>query len=116
MAVVEQTNQNLTQSEGKEQEIQYRVFPEIQRYVNYEDKTIRVEIALPGVKKEDIKLKALPTWFHIEGKRGHMLYSGNKPFGAEVVPEKTTAKYESGLLTVFAKIKDPLEDATQIKL
>ena len=107
MAVVENTQNN---------EIHYRVYPDIYRRINHEEKTIEMEVSLPGTKKEDIKLKALPTWFHLEANRGKMQYSANQGWGYEIMPENTTAKYENGLLRIHATIRDPLEDAKVVAL
>ena len=63
-----------------------------------------------------ISLKVLPTWFNLTGTYGNMEYSANQSWGIEVVPEKTEAKYENGLLRITAKIKDPYEDAVELKL
>ena len=101
---------------GEQQKILYQVFPEISRRVEYKDFKVEVEISLPGVRKEDIILKALPTWFHITGRRGQMEYSANSAWGAEIVPEKTKAKYENGLLQILATIRNPMEDAKKLEL
>ncbi|MHA1518633.1 MAG: Hsp20/alpha crystallin family protein [Promethearchaeota archaeon] len=118
MALVEnkQSEAMQEQAEQKDNEIYYRVYPEMRRRINYKDKTVHFEAALPGVKKENIELKALSTWFHLIGSRGHMEYSANQSFGIEIVPEKTEAKYEEGLLHITAHIRDPLDDAKLIDL
>lgn len=118
MALVEnKQSQAMEEKEDQEKnEIYYRVFPEMKRQINYQDKSIKFEIALPGVKKENIELKALPTWFYLSGKRGHMEYAANQSFGVEIVPEKTEAKYEEGLLHITAHIRDPMDDAKQVEL
>lgn len=118
MALVENKNSQAMQeqAEQKDNEIYYRVYPEMRRRINYQNKTVHFEVSLPGVKKENIELKALSTWFHITGDRGHMQYSANQSFGMEIVPEKTEAKYEQGLLHITAHIRDPLDDAKQIEL
>jgi len=116
MAIVEHTSENVTNIKETEEEIYYRVFPDISQYTDKEGKKIIVEISLPGVKKEKILLKALPTWFHIEANRGNMQYAGNAPFNDEIIPDKTTAKYDNGLLTITAFVKDPNENAQVITL
>jgi HSP20 family molecular chaperone IbpA len=96
--------------------IYYRVYPDISRRISHEEKTVELEISLPGVHKEDIKLKALPTWFHLEARRGQMEYNANKSWGFEIIPENTTAKYENGLLKIHATIRDPFVDAKEVVL
>lgn len=118
MALMETSSKEIQNTENKEKETEYtyRVFPDISRRIDYDHNTIEVEVALPGVAKSAITLKALPEIFHIEGKREHMLYSGNYAWGAEVVPEKTTAKYEYGLLRIHAVIRNPMDDAKEVSL
>jgi len=104
--------------EDSEEITSYKIYPEIYRYINYGDKTVQIEVNLPGVKKEDIQLKTLPEWFHLTAKRPDINaeYTANYNFGVEIVPEKTTAEYFSGLLKIHAIIMDPLEKAKEVKL
>lgn len=113
----------MTMVEKKEGEMEeghkeptYRIYPDIYRHVNYAERKVEIEVSLPGVPKEQIDLKALPTWFHLTAKRpdDNVEYSANASFGAEIVPEKTTADYFSGLLKIHAHIRNPLDDAKEI--
>jgi len=104
MAVVEK-------SKNIEQEVRYRVYPDIDSQVDYQNRTIDIEIALPGAKKEDIHLKFLSDWFYVNAKRDEIEYSGSYNLGTTVVPEKTTAKYSNGLLKVHAVIANPMDSA-----
>jgi len=99
---------------GKESKTKYRVFPDIYRDIDYDNQTVEVEIALPGVSKENIALKALPGWFQISASRDEIEYCGNSGWGADIVPEKTTAEYKEGLLKIHAKIRNPLDDAKTV--
>jgi len=94
--------------------IRYRIYPDIDIHTDYDSRTIDIEIALPGVEKKDIDLKMLPTWFHIRAVRGEIEYAASYTFGVEVVPEKTSAKYEHGLLRVRAVIRNPMDEAKSI--
>lgn len=104
MAIVEK-------SKNTEQEVRYRVYPDIDSQVDYRNQTIDIEIALPGVAKEDINLKMLPEWFYVNAKRDEIEYSGSYNLGTTVIPEKTTAKYANGLLKVHAEIANPMDNA-----
>jgi len=109
---------NSLEKKNSEEANWYRLYPDISRYVNYSLKEIDIEINLPGVKKEDIILKVLPTWFHVEAKRkkDNIIYSADTNFGTEIVPTKTIAKYNNGLLIIKAYILDPLEKAKEVEL
>lgn len=99
-----------------EDEVLYQIFPDMKRRINYSQRVVEIEVALPGVGKDQIMLKVLPSWFNLTARRGQMQYAANSAFGAEVIPEKTQAKYDNGLLTIVAHIKNPLDSATEISL
>ena len=118
MAIAERETKNIdaVKPNEEEQECVYNVFPDMRRKINHENRTISFEVSLPGVKKENISLKVLPNFFHLHAKRGQLMYSANQNFGKKITPEKTTAKYENGLLKITAYIPDPFEGAKEISL
>ena len=68
---------------------------------------LKIEMELPGVDKKDIRLEMRKDSFCVTAQRGEDTeYSGCFMLAHEVVPEKTEAKYESGLLRIFAPIRD----------
>ncbi len=117
MAITEKNKTNIM-IEDPEENATYKIYPEIYRHINYNEKTVEIEVNLPGVKKEDILLKVLPDWFHITAKRQDInaKYNADYNFGVEIVPEKTTAEYFSGLLKIHTVVTDPLEKAKEVKL
>ena len=120
MAIVESESKNIKNNDNgevdQENKIYYRVFPEITSSIDYENRKIEVEVSLPGVAKQNIELKVLPTWFHLKANRNHIEYGANQCFGKKVVPEKTTAKYENGLLKITAHLRDPFDGARDITI
>ena len=112
MAMIEKKEEKGTVAEKSE--IRYRAYPDISTQVNYKDRTVEVEISLPGVSKENISLKALPNWFALNATRDEIEYAANHSWGVEISPTKTTAKYFNGLLKVTAYLKDPLDGAKEI--
>jgi len=92
------------------------LFPDFSRDVNYKEKNIELEIALPGVKEENILLRALPDVFDLIAFRDKITYRANSGFGANIIPEKTSASYKDGLLKIRAVIHDRLDDAKEIKV
>lgn len=109
MAMIEKKKDEI--EEEKENKVRYRAYPDISTYVDYNNRKVKVEISLPGVSKENISLKALPNWFYINANRDEIEYTANHSWGAEIVPEKTVALYNNGLLKITANIKDPLDGA-----
>jgi len=100
------------------QELDEKVWtlPDVVREVDYEKNKVDIEIALPGVKENQINLKILPEWFNLVAKRDKFEYRANSGFGAEVIPEKTIAEYANGLLKIHAIIHNRLDDATNVKI
>ena len=68
---------------------------------------LKIELELPGVDKKDIALEMRKDSFCVSAPRGEDTeYSGCFMLAHEVTPDKTEAKYESGLLRIFAPIRD----------
>ena len=96
------------------EEVHYRVTP---RYgVWSDDDKIVIQVALPGVKKESIQMKALKDYFTLRAPRDDMLYTLELEFGFDIEPEKTKAEYSEGLLRVEAQRYKPLEHAYTVPI
>jgi HSP20 family protein len=68
---------------------------------------LKIELELPGVDKKDISLDMRKDSFCVSAPRGEETeYSGCYMLAHQVEPDKAEAKYESGLLRIFAPIKD----------
>ena len=71
------------------------------------DERIKIELELPGVDKNAISLDMRKDSFCVSAPRGEDTeYSGCCMLAHEVVPEKAEARFESGLLRIFAPIRD----------
>ena len=93
-----------------------RVAPEVCSYTDDDHTTLTLEISIPGVAKENIKLKMHEDSFALRAPREETEYVTTLSFCCPVNPEKAEAKYENGLLTVKIPFKDPLEDAIKIPI
>jgi HSP20 family protein len=67
---------------------------------------LKIELEIPGVDKKDIKLEMRKDGFCVSAPRNKKEYSGCFTLAHEIIPEKAEAKYDSGLLSIFAPIKD----------
>ena len=67
---------------------------------------LKIEVEMPGANKTDISLEMRKNSFCVSAPRGDNHYSGCFRLTHEVEPDKAEAKYENGLLRVFAPIKD----------
>ncbi len=109
---------SLTKSEKKQTEEttndpSYKVTP---RYgVWSKDGIITVQIAIPGVKKENIEMRVLPNYFTLRAPRGEVMYALDLELN-KVEPDISKAKYEEGLLKVELKQYNPLEHAYDVRI
>ncbi len=65
-----------------------------------------IEVQLPGIDKKDISLEMRGDSFCVSAHRDQTEYSGCFVLSHRVEPEKAKAKYENGLLSIAAPIKD----------
>ena len=88
----------------------YRITPKYGVYTE-EDKVI-LQVAIPGVQKDAIRMKALKDFFTLRAERGeNSIYMLDLDFGVKIEPEKTTSTYEEGLLRLEFQRYKPLDHA-----
>ena len=103
-----------TIEETRKPEYKYRIKP---RYGVWSDEDkITIQVALPGVNKNDIEMKTLTDYFTLRAQRDDILYILDLDMGIEIEPKETKATYEEGLLRVELKRYKPLEHAFDIKI
>lgn len=74
-------------------------------FQNIEENNACAEIELPGVKKEDIKLKMTDEGFSLSAPKEDMEYEGAWTWCCPVDSSKAKAKYDNGFLRVEAPVK-----------
>ncbi len=68
---------------------------------------LRIDIEMPGVKREDIQLEMRKNSVCLSApKNENSEYASCFNLHHEIEPEKTEARYENGLLRIFSPIKD----------
>lgn len=68
---------------------------------------VNIELEMPGADKNNIKLDLRKNSFCVSAPRGEDAeYSSCFTLSHEIEPEKAEAKYDSGLLKIFAPMKD----------
>jgi HSP20 family molecular chaperone IbpA len=92
----------------------YWAIPEYSAWVNADQ--IKLEVELPGVRKETISLKTERNSLVLRARRNDIQYELDLDFIEDIEPEKTKAKYEEGLLTIELKRYNPMEHAVDIKI
>jgi HSP20 family molecular chaperone IbpA len=92
------------------------VSPDVCSYFDDDDSHLIIEASLPGVKKEDISLKLLEDSLFLSAPRDDIKYVATLAMCCPIVPGKTEAKYENGLLRIRAPFKDAMDGAVEIKV
>ena len=93
-----------------------RVSPCVASCVDDQKNKIYLEVELPGVDKEGIKLTVHEDSFYLTAARrdGYMEYSTSYALCCPVKAEEARAKYENGLLKIELPFKEALEGAVNI--
>ncbi|MFX1570753.1 MAG: Hsp20/alpha crystallin family protein [Promethearchaeota archaeon] len=102
-------------TEVKETE-KYLMSPEVCSWADDEDNTYKIEIQLPGVEKDTIKLKMHEDSFFIKGETEDTTYIGSYSMCCPINPEKAKAVYKNGLLKIEVPFKEPEFHSIEIEV
>lgn len=94
------------------------VAPCVASCVDDQHTKIFIEIEIPGVNKDHIKLTMHEDSFYLTAKRqdGYIEYATSYALCCPVKAEQAKAKYENGLLKIEVPFRDVLEGAVNIKV
>jgi len=91
--------------------------PDICSYVDQDNQVLHLEVSLPGVKKEEIKIKMYDDSFNLSAPRGEEIeYVTAMGFCCPVKAKDAKADYENGLLKISVPFRDAMEDAVSVSI
>ena len=103
---------NVDPMTGKLLEDGYRI-PSSEKTYDPEDKTWRVIIELPGVKKGEINLTTTNNYISLETSSSERKYRHRIEFDTEIDPDSVKAKFNNGILDIRVKVRTPPEPETK---
>jgi len=92
------------------------VIPEICTYNNEDSTGSIIEIVLPGVEKDTIKLQMNNENLIVFGESDTINYGAIYQLCCPVDPEKAKSTYKNGLLKIEVPYEDILKDTIDVKI
>ena len=82
------------------EDIWYRVRPLFSSNLDVSTGEVTCEVQLPGVPKDNVKLRVLPELFDLKGTHAHVLYTLTEYFPFKINVDSLDAQYNDGLLRI----------------
>lgn len=102
-------------TEVKEEE-KYVTSPEVCSWADEESASYKIEIQLPGVERDSIKLKMHEDSFFIKGETEDTIYIGSYGICCPVNPEEAKATYKQGLLKIEVPFMEPEYKSVEVNI
>jgi len=90
--------------------------PNVCMWPNDEHSIYHIEIELPGVEKESIKLKMHEDSFFLKAESDDIIYVGSYAVCCEIDPSKAKAVYKNGLLKVDIPFKESEFHSVEVEI
>ncbi|MFX0041909.1 MAG: Hsp20/alpha crystallin family protein [Candidatus Hodarchaeota archaeon] len=116
MAEVKEFEEKTEIEEIKEEPQKRTIIPEICTYENEDGKGYIIEVILPGVEKDTIKLKMNENYLVVYGETESLNYGGLYQLCCSIDPEKAKSTYKNGLLKIEVPYLDIMKDTVDVKI
>ncbi len=90
--------------------------PDVCSYIDEDDNKLHLEVALPGVKKENIQLRLKEDSFFLSAPRDDLEFVTTGAFCCPMNINSVNAKYDNGLLQIELPFKDAMDGAREIAI
>ena len=94
----------------------FKIAPDVCSYISEDDKTLNIEVSMPGVKKDNIHLRMVDDSFSLQAAGKEVSYVTASAFCCPVKAADAQAAYEDGCLKITVPFKDPFENAVQVDI
>jgi HSP20 family protein len=92
----------------------FRVTPDVCTYMSEDEHTLNIQVSIPGVKKDDIRLRMLDDSFSLTAPGNDVEYVAASAFCCPVKANEAQANYEDGCLKIVVPLKNPFENAVEV--